>query len=581
VTKVEGSQPTGAGEAKSALKRPVTRRRFIALSGASAMGLLVADMASTAATARRTPGVGRNVTFDQSVPPDLPPNQTAVIGAGSAPNGMNIDFSYAPRSRDIRMNCGIQALRYGPKANGVVNEADFNALEGWAAKEWDVNDDATKITITLKEGIMSSVGNELTADDVIWTFQRHWGLNLIPVGFERDLLGVDGPEDFVKEGKYTYSINVRAPNVILEPLMAHIEMQIVDSVEYQKHVTADDPWAKTWSDTNFIGHGPFKVSEYIPDESFTMVPNENYFAKDELTGNVTTIITRNVPDSSTRLALLSSGDIDLGLDFLASELKQAEQNGLRLDSFLGNYTQWLGFTFENELADLNVRKAIMSALPLDEIVERPYLGLATQMDSMVAPIYPGYDVIHTAWQKPANDINQAKQFMSQSAHPDGFTTTLHFDSAVAGQEETATIIKSALAPLGINVDIVKMTTQDYFQFAYAVGGGFPGLFLYLDFAGTPDPLFATGLFVVTDHCCSPGKYGNAEVDKLYDEAQSTLNDPNHRFDLQHQIEDIIFNKDPMGVPLHFLGFHAASSQKFQGWQWGELQHILYSKAIKL
>jgi peptide/nickel transport system substrate-binding protein len=580
VSKEERRQ-AAAAEGSATLRRPVSRRRFIALSGASAMGLLVADMAATGAATRRAPGGHRGLSFDQSVPPDLPPNQTAIIGAGSAPNGMNIDFSYAPRSRDIRMNCGIQALRYAPKANGAVNEADFNNLEGWAAKEWEVSPDATKITITLKEGILSSVGNELTADDVIWVFQRHWGLNLIPVGFERDLLGVDGPEAFVKEGPYTYSINVRSPNVILEPLMAHIEMQLVDSVEYQKHATEDDPWAKTWSDTNFVGHGPFKVSEYIPDESFTMVPNENYFAKEELTGNVTTIVTRNIPSSSTRLALLSAGELDLGLDFLASELKQAEQNGLRLDSFLGNYTQWLGFTFENELSDLNVRKAIMAALPLDDIVERPYLGLATQMDSMVAPIYPGYDVIHTAWQKPVQDVAAAQQLMAQSAHPNGFTTTLHFDSAVAGQEETATIIKSALAQIGINVEIVKMTTQDYFQFAYAVGGGFPGLFLYLDFAGTPDPLFATGLFVVTDHCCSPGEYGNADVDALYDEAQSTLDNPDRRFEIQHQIEDIIFNQDPMGVPLHFLGFHAASNPRFQGWQWGELQHILYSKAIKL
>jgi peptide/nickel transport system substrate-binding protein len=581
VNKEKRPMPQTVGDASPALRRPMSRRRFIALTGTSAMGVLVADMAAARASGRPSVGPPGGALDAEIAQADLPSNQTAVIGAGSAPNGMNIDFSYAPRSRDIRMNCGIQALRYPPKANGDVYEADFNNLEGWAAKEWEVNPEATKITITLKEGILSSVGNELTADDVIWTFQRHWGLNLIPVGFERDLLGVDGPEAFVKEGPYTYSITVRAPNVILEPLMAHIEMQIVDSKEYQRNATEDDPWANEWSNTNFVGHGPFKVSEYVPDESFTMVPNENYFAKDELTGNVTRIITRNVPNSSTRLALLSAGELDLGLDFLASELKQAEQNGLRLDSILGNYTQWLGFTFENELADLNVRKAIMAALPLDDIVERPYLGLATQMDSMVAPIYPGYDVIHTAWQKPVLDVEQGKQFMSQSPYPDGFTTTLHFDSAVAGQEETATIIKSALAEIGINVDIVKMTTQDYFQFAYAVGGGFPGLFLYLDFAGTPDPLFATGLFIVSDHCCAPGKYGNAQVDMLYAEAQATLDDPEHRFDLQHQIEDIVFNQDPMGVPLHFLGFHAASSPKFQGWQWGELQHILYSKAIKL
>ena len=50
--------------------------------------------------------------------------------------------------------------------------------------------------------------------------------------------------------------------------------------------------------------------------------------------------------------------------------------------------------------------------------------------------------------------------------------------------------------------------------------------------------------------------------------------------LQRQIEDIIFNKDPMGVPLHFLGFHAVSAPKLTGWQWGPIQEIYWSKAVK-
>jgi hypothetical protein len=43
------------------------------------------------------------------------------------------------------------------------------------------------------------------------------------------------------------------------------------------------------------------------------------------------------------------------------------------------------------LRDLDVRKAIAAALPFDQLLERPYLGLAQQMRTTVAPAYVGYD----------------------------------------------------------------------------------------------------------------------------------------------------------------------------------------------
>jgi peptide/nickel transport system substrate-binding protein len=509
--------------------------------------------------------------------------KTIIAGFGSGPDGLDFDFNHALRSLDIYRNCGISPLAYTPKKVGEVYEPDFTKLVGNAAKERKVAPDYRSITITLKEGLKSSVGNELTADDVIWMFRRHHAVKGVALGFEQKILFLSTAENVKKKGKYSYTIHIDKPNVLIEPIMAHIEMQLLDSTEYQKHATKDDPWATKWSATHFVGHGPYKLTEYKAGQSWTIEPNPYYTDTGQaITGNAAKVVSQVIPQSASRVALMQAGTIDLAFDLGAAELRQLQKGGMRIDNLSGNFMQWLGFTFgqDNPLSDLNVRQAIRQALPLDELVRRPYLGIAKQMDSLTVPSYPGYDIIHTAWNKPKLDLAAAKDLLSKSKYPKGFKTTLHFDAGVLGQEETAIIVKSALAEIAIDVELKKLQTSDYFQFAYAVGGGFPGLFLYRDFAGTPDPLFGTGLFVISGHCCSPGKYGNPEIDKMYEEAQSTFGNNRKRYELQRQIEDIMWNKDPFGVPLDFTGFQVAAKASVTGWTWDSINEILWHKAVK-
>jgi peptide/nickel transport system substrate-binding protein len=280
---------------------------------------------------------------------------------------------------------------------------------------------------------------------------------------------------------------------------------------------------------------------------------------------------------------LEAGEIDAARDLGAAELNKVMENpDCRVDNLAGTYLQWLGFTFGSdtapELEDLNVRKAIQLALPYDQLLERPYLGFAKQMKSTVAPIYPGYDTVSQIWQTQQN-LDEAKEYMAQSGYPDGFKTTLHFNTGAAGQEEVAIIIKSALAEIGIDAEIVKVQEPDFYNLAFG-GEGFPGLFVYRDMAGVPDVNFGTHLYIRTGHCCAPGNYSNAELDALYDEAQSTIGDVDRRIELQKGIADIAWNKDPMGAPMQTNGFQMACRKEVSKWWWMNLQEVLWQKGVK-
>jgi peptide/nickel transport system substrate-binding protein len=509
--------------------------------------------------------------------------QTLVASWADGPNGTDPAFHAALRSIDIYRACTLCPLMFEPTALGEVFVPDFTKLIPQAAEEWTVNDDWTSITITLKQGIMSPAGNELTVDDVIYSYQRMEGTKGHNWPFIQDALKITSTDAITKDDTYTYTINTEGPNALLEIIQAHTVVMILDSAVYQEHATDDDPWAVDWAGSNIAGHGPWVLTEYSPGQSWTLERHADYFDPAALTGNVASVVNRVVPESANRVALLQAGSVDMAMDLEAAELQSMESTpGVRVDHLPGNFLQWLGFTFGSadapQLDDANVRQAIGYALPFDELLARPYLNQALQMTSTVAPSYAGYDVTSTVWTR-TQDLDMAKELLAQTEWPEGFTTTLHYNLNAPGQEETGIIIRSALAEIGINVDLVQVQSADYFNLAFG-GAGFPSLFIYKDMAGTPDVNFGTHLWLKTGHCCAPGKYSNEEVDALYEESQASTGDFDARVEFQRQIDDIALNQDPMGVPLQALGFHGASRENVGGWWWQSLNEVLWNRAWK-
>jgi peptide/nickel transport system substrate-binding protein len=518
------------------------------------------------------------------MPADAPSTpQTLVIGWASGPNGVDLEFNASLRSIGVYRNCGTNALRFNVEPVGDAFQDDFADLILAEAKEWQLNEDWSKITITLNEGVVGPTGNELTTDDVVYRYQRNWALRGTGWGFIKDAMLLS-EDSVVADNRYTYTINMTGPNALAQSIQAHIGAVLWDSVEAKKHATADDEWSTKWQGSNFAGHGPWQLSEYVAGESWTFDRNPNYYQPERYTGNVTKVINRVIPSSANRVALLQSGAIDMAFDLQASELVQLQKApGVRVDSLIGNHLQWLGFSFNTEagkpLRDLGVRRAIGTALPFEQLLERPYLGLARQMTSTVAPAYVGYDEVSKIWDRQY-DVAAAKALMAQSAYPDGFQTTLHYDIGQPGQEETAIIVKAALAELGIDVEIVKVQTGDFFNLAFARDKGFPGLFIYRDMAGTPDVNFGTHLWLKSEHCCAPGAYANPEIDALYAEAQGSPGDLELRIARQVQIDDIAINQDPMGVPMQAVGFHVACRENVGGFWWHSLNEVTWDKAWK-
>ena len=509
--------------------------------------------------------------------------KTLVVGVAAGSAGLDPDFHSGRARHFVLRNTSAALLGYPPLSIGDNYISDFKNIAGDLAEKWVISDDWSSITITLKKGVLSSAGNELTADDVIYKFQRSEALKGLGWGLSSLALQIDKASDVEKIDKYTFKINGKSPTVLMEHFQAHDMSVLYDSTEYLKHKTEADPWSTDWASKNFVGFGPYKITEWIPGEKEVWERNENYFNPSAITGNIDKIIFLDIPESSSRLALLESGEIDIALDLSASELLSLKNNpDVRVDTHEGNHIFWMQFPSANaetpQYADVNVRKAIQFATPYKDILDRAFLGFAKQMKCTVAPVYNGYDEISKIWNT-SQDLVKAKEYLSKSQWPDGFDTKVYYDASIEGQEETGILIKSALAEIGINVELVKLQTADYYVKAFG-GSGFDGMNLYREMVGVPMAAFHTFLYFVKGHCCAPGGFQLDSVDALYKQQIEAIGDEATQIKIQKEIENIAWNEYPTGAPLGYLGYQVAVRKNVSGWWWQSLNELLFMKVIK-
>src|SRR5262249_22540842 len=109
-----------------------------------------------------------------------------------------------------------------PDKPGRVN------MKGKLAESWEVDPNGTRARFQLKKGVKSNWGNELTADDVVWTWQRKIALGAIG-GFMSNTIGLKKPEQIKAEGPHTVLFDLGHPNPLLVKLQVNLYNPIYDS----------------------------------------------------------------------------------------------------------------------------------------------------------------------------------------------------------------------------------------------------------------------------------------------------------------------------------------------------------------
>jgi peptide/nickel transport system substrate-binding protein len=412
------------------------------------------------------------------------------------------------------------------------------------AKNWEVSEDGLTWTFTLREGVMFHNGEEMTSEDVKFTFDRlsDPDIGAATANLYSNIASISAP------GKYTVVFELKQQNPDFLSQLG----------EYQAIIT----WSGTEDfNTEHIGTGKFMIDTYLPEDRITFKRNPNYWRTDS-EGNqlpyLDGIEYLFLPEPSSQVEALRGGQVDY-LIYVPTEYVSSLEAEPDIEVYekASNFHYAIRMRSDREpFNDVRVRQAFRAAVDRKEILEGSFEGLGvTGRDTPIGPAYGDY---YLDVPEPKRDIAKAKSLLEEAGYGDGLTVTLTTQQSSA-IPAIATILKEQLADAGVTIDIQLVPPDVYY--------GADNLWLEADFAMTDwgsraAPQSYLNLAYTCDAQWNESHYCDEELDKLAEQAAVEL-DTEKRAELYAEIQRIFMDRGPLIVP-YFTSNLFAATKKLKG-----------------
>jgi len=342
---------------------------------------------------------------------------------------------------------------------GLVGFGDDLAIKPMLADSWTTNDDGSVYEFKLRHGVKFHDGKPLTADDVVWNFNRY----LNPATTFQCVGRYDGqvgPKlskiEAVDAATVRFSFDAPAPNF----LITLATVQCTPWILSRSSVDDKGAFAKP------VGTGPFAFDTQQSGRFLDLVRFKDYAAlpgkPDGYVGNKSANLERVrfmvVPDASTRSNGLQSGEIDVIDEVEPTVIEPLRAAKMTVD--IQPTPAWMTLQLQTTapaLSDARMRQAIAHAINLTQLSEALGGGLYTPNPSVLAKDTLYYDDSAAAW--PAYDVELARKLAAEAGYKGEQISIL-----VANRQnrvQVATIIQAMLSQAGINVrlDVRDWATQ--------------------------------------------------------------------------------------------------------------------------
>lgn len=425
------------------------------------------------------------------------------------------------------------------------------------AKSWTMSSDGLTLTFKLRDGLVWHDGQQLTSEDVAFTFETVRNLppqrSTLWKAYMSTVINVKTPD------ATTVIVNYAQPYA---PALAAWTMPILPSHVYR----GEDDLAESKGNREAVGSGPFKLQRWEPGKLILLAANDKWWGGPPLVATVELVL--NVQNSAM-LTLLRKGDLDWApiptIDDqseltqspdLRDEFETAQAVEPRLRMIAWN-------TDKRPYDDKRVRQALTMALDRSRVIEDVLHG---QGQLLSGPFFPGMMGADPSIAPLPFDLAKAKELLAQAipAKPSAGSGSslqlkLNIDMiAVESQKSPVTdaafaIWKRDLETIGVAIKLTFLPAKEYFEkisnrdFDAAFFGWLPDI-------PDPDPyalLHSTQIGIGANYA----GYANDEVDKLLDDAR-TATDPQARKAIYAKVHAIVADDLPYTPLFSPYGFYA-------------------------
>lgn len=365
------------------------------------------------------------------------------------------------------------------------------------AESWESNDDATEWTFIIRSDATFHNGEPVTAEDVVWSYEKVLADEESPVNVYLDALDtIEAVDDTTIEFRLS------------DPFAPWDRQTSLISILPQGAYEEMGPDAFSQEP---IGSGAFRLVEWIRDDRLVLETYEGYWGEEP---TVDRVVFRPVPSESARVAGLESGELDIVPILPPAEVPRLEEtDGIRVERIASNRVLYVGLNVTNpKLDDRNLRQAIDHAIDREAITEDLLGGLGVPEGQVVAPVTFGYD---DSIEATPYEPETAQQLLAESDY-DGEEILFQYpNNRYAFGVEVAEAVAGYLQEAGINVRLEGMEYSAFFPLWSS--NDLQELHLFAYGPSIMDSELPLGSLYLTG---SKGYWQSEEIDALIDEQRA-------------------------------------------------------------
>ena len=331
--------------------------------------------------------------------------------AQGAPEGqltIAFDTSIAPTFLDPAETPGIGTpfVFLYAMHDALAKPLPGNNMAPCLAVSWTESPDGLVYEFKLREGLKFHNGDPFTADDVKFSFHRYRGISAKMLHERVKSVDVLDPHRirFVLHKPWPdFLVFYATPATGAAWVVPKKYIEKVGEEGFKKHP---------------VGLGPYRFVSMTPGLEIVLEANEQYWRKKP---SIKRIAIKGVPDRTTRLAMLKTGEADIGYLMVGVEAATIKADPkLKLAQTIPPATWWVEFPEQwnsrSPWADRRVRLAATMAIDKKGINEAERLGYSRLTGSIIPSVmdfalrlepYP-YDPAH------------AKRLLVEAGYPNGF-----------------------------------------------------------------------------------------------------------------------------------------------------------------
>ena len=341
------------------------------------------------------------------------------------------------------VNCQLMRGSYDENM-GTIYEMDNRYS---IAKGYELAEDNSKVTWTIRGDAKWHDGNPVTVEDILFSIGRY------QENSRYDFIDYTKLEK-IDDTHFSVGFTKKDANAIINiGSMTLVEKSVFESIGTESYLTTPA----------LVGCGAYKIKDWMAGDSMTLEAVEGYFGGDP---KIKKIIIRFIAEASVAMMELETGGVDI-IDIPNWTDVANVINGnyagiakhIQVPDMLHTMVGY-NLSADSPCSDLRVRQAIAYAIDRDTVALGAYEGVGEVAYTFFSSNVENIKVFKPEeWPYPY-DTTKAKELLAEAGYADGFKMTI-LTNQDANRSMAAQIIKSQLAAVGIQADIVNYDNATY------------------------------------------------------------------------------------------------------------------------